>query len=278
MAWTEITRRQYRRDGLRYASDLTDAEWAVIEPYLPPAKPLGRPRETDLRAVVDAILYMARTGCQWRQLPKEFPPYPPCKAISTIGATVACSSGSISNCCWRCARSCRSRGEPVGWGDRQPIGQDHRERRAARLRCGQESEGPQAAYRDRYHRLDGRSRGPSGRCARSRRRAAALSKRSAGSIPWLRHVFADSGYAGDKLRTALRANSASGASKSSGVGSSDGFEVLPRRWVVERTLLGSIAYAASPRTSKPPSPAPSRGFSSPTSEQSPDASQGIDQK
>ena len=75
MAWTEITRRQYRREGLRYASDLTDAEWALIEPFLPPASPLGRPRETDLRAVVNAILYMASTGCQWRQLPKDFPPY-----------------------------------------------------------------------------------------------------------------------------------------------------------------------------------------------------------
>ena len=44
MAWTEITRRKYRRDGLRYASHLTDAEWALIEPLLPPASPLGRPR------------------------------------------------------------------------------------------------------------------------------------------------------------------------------------------------------------------------------------------
>ena len=75
MAWTEITRRKYRRDGLRYASDLTDAEWALIEPLLPPASQLGRPRETDLRCVVNAILYLASTGCQWRQLPKEFPPY-----------------------------------------------------------------------------------------------------------------------------------------------------------------------------------------------------------
>jgi len=75
MAWTEITRRKYRRDGLRYASHLADAEWALIEPLLRPASPLGRPHETDLRSVVNAILYMASIGCQWRQLPKEFPPY-----------------------------------------------------------------------------------------------------------------------------------------------------------------------------------------------------------
>ena len=75
MVWTEITRRHYRRDGLRYESDTTDAEWFVMEPLLPPASALGRPRATDMRAVIDAILYIASTGCQWRQLPKDFPPY-----------------------------------------------------------------------------------------------------------------------------------------------------------------------------------------------------------
>ena len=49
--WTEITRRKYEREGQRYASDLTDAEWAVIEPHMPAVKRLGRPRETELRAV-----------------------------------------------------------------------------------------------------------------------------------------------------------------------------------------------------------------------------------
>ena len=75
MAWTEITRRHYRREGLRYESDTTDAEWFVMQPLLPPASALGRPRATDLRTVIDAILYIASTGCQWRQLPKDFPPY-----------------------------------------------------------------------------------------------------------------------------------------------------------------------------------------------------------
>ena len=75
MAWSEITRRQYRREGLRYASDMTDAEWALIAPLMPVRREIGRPRETDLRAVVEALLYMAATGCQWRQVPKEFPPY-----------------------------------------------------------------------------------------------------------------------------------------------------------------------------------------------------------
>src|SRR5580700_9289011 len=73
--WTEITRRKYEREGQRYASDLTDAERALIEPHMPAVKRLGRPRETELRSVLDAILYIARTGCQWRMLPKDFPPF-----------------------------------------------------------------------------------------------------------------------------------------------------------------------------------------------------------
>jgi putative transposase len=56
-----------------YPSDVSDAQWALIEPHLP-VYPGGRPRTTNLRAVVDAILYLVRTGCQWRYLPKDFPP------------------------------------------------------------------------------------------------------------------------------------------------------------------------------------------------------------
>ena len=75
MAWTETTRSHYRREGLRYASDLTDAEWGLVEPFLPKPARRGRPRKTDLRRLVEAMLYMVSTGCQWRAIPKEFPPY-----------------------------------------------------------------------------------------------------------------------------------------------------------------------------------------------------------
>jgi putative transposase len=56
-----------------YPSDLTDAQWAVLEPLLPKAKPLGRPRKNDLRRVIDAIFYRNRNGCTWRALPHDFP-------------------------------------------------------------------------------------------------------------------------------------------------------------------------------------------------------------
>ena len=72
--WTETTRKKYAREGLRYASDMTDAEWAELEPLLPPAKCLGRPRTTEMRELVNALFYILRGGCAWRMLPKDFPP------------------------------------------------------------------------------------------------------------------------------------------------------------------------------------------------------------
>lgn len=74
MPWTETARREYRRDKPRYASDLTDREWDLIERFMPPPSRIGRPRTTDLREVMNAILYMAATGCQWAMLPKDLPP------------------------------------------------------------------------------------------------------------------------------------------------------------------------------------------------------------
>jgi putative transposase len=75
MPWTKTTRKQYRRNGLRYASDLTDREWQVIARLLPKPRRVGRPREVDLRVVMNAMLYILATGCQWRALPKDFPPF-----------------------------------------------------------------------------------------------------------------------------------------------------------------------------------------------------------
>ncbi len=75
MSSTEAARLEYRRETPRYAGDLTDREWALILPFMPPPKRLRRPRTTNLREVTNAILYNAATGCQWAMLPKEFPPY-----------------------------------------------------------------------------------------------------------------------------------------------------------------------------------------------------------
>lgn len=73
--WTELHRKAHERAGGRYPSGMTDGEWARPEPLIPPAKPGGRPRETNMREAINAIFYLLRTGCPWRYLPREgFPP------------------------------------------------------------------------------------------------------------------------------------------------------------------------------------------------------------
>ena len=74
MPWTNIARREHKRETDRYPSDLTDAEWLVIASLLPAAKNGGRKRTTELREVVNGILYIASSGCPWRMLPKDSPP------------------------------------------------------------------------------------------------------------------------------------------------------------------------------------------------------------
>ena len=72
--WTSKNRARYKRDHLRYPSDVTDEEWAHVGPLIPPAKRGGRKREVDARDVVDGIMYVLSTGCQWRYIPKDLPP------------------------------------------------------------------------------------------------------------------------------------------------------------------------------------------------------------
>ena len=72
--WTAADRERYGRDGLRYPSDLTEAEWALIAPLIRPAKRGGRRRSVVVREVMNGLLYVLETGCQWRHLPRDLPP------------------------------------------------------------------------------------------------------------------------------------------------------------------------------------------------------------
>ena len=72
--WTPETRSQHDRKGLRYTHDLTDQEWALVAPLIPPAKRGGNKRTVDVREIVNGLMYILGTGCQWRDIPKDLPP------------------------------------------------------------------------------------------------------------------------------------------------------------------------------------------------------------
>ena len=150
MPWTEITREQYRRDELRYASDMTDAEWRLIERLLPRAHRRGRPRRTDLRSVVEAMLYILSTGCQWRALPQEFPALFDSAGLFLCVAGYGTVAKDRQRSCLAGAKKARTRAKTDSRRDRQPKCADHAGRGAARLRRGETHLRPQAAYCDRY--------------------------------------------------------------------------------------------------------------------------------
>jgi transposase len=72
--WTDRNRARYDRSKLRYPSDLMDEEWQLVEPLIPPGKPGGGKRTVNMREVVNGLMYVLSTGCQWRAIPKDLPP------------------------------------------------------------------------------------------------------------------------------------------------------------------------------------------------------------
>ena len=94
--WTLENRAKYNRDHLRYPSDLTDDEWKYVEPLISPAKPGGGKRRTAMRAVMDGVMYILSTGCQWRYLAMRIDAGPPFSALLTLWLSMIAAVGLAS--------------------------------------------------------------------------------------------------------------------------------------------------------------------------------------
>jgi len=235
MAWTETTRQQYARSGARYASDCTDEEWAIVEPFMPAPSRVGRPRKTDLREVWNAIQYIAATGCQWAMLAKDFPPFT-----------------TVQHYFYRLRDSgvLDLLNEALVW--------------VARGLCGRAEE-PTAAIIDSQSVKTTEAGGPrgfdAGKKIKGRKRhivtdtqghmltgivhEASIQDRDGApvvigfaceSFPTITHIFADSGYAGERLKTALAEMNGRAIEIVKRPDDAKGFVLVARRWVVERTL------------------------------------------
>jgi transposase len=229
LMWTPTTRRQHSRDHLRYGSDLSDAEWAIIAPFMPPPARTGRRREWSMREIINAIFYVLRAGCAWRMLPKDFPPMTTVYGwflrfrreglFETInhhlvmsdrerqGREASPSAAVIDSQSVKTAEA----GGPRGYDGAKKI--NGRKRHAMVDTDGR-------ALVIHAHPAD----------VQDRDGAIPLLKASRKSFPFVELAFADSAYGAQRVKNAT--SIAIEVVKK--LADQVGFQVLPRRWVVER--------------------------------------------
>src|SRR3984885_2329075 len=199
--WTPPTRQQHSRPLTRYQTDLTDAEWCVIAPHLPRPCATGRPREWPMREIVNGIFYVMRAGCPWRLLPNDFPPW------ETIYRWFAA---------WRDDGRFERINHALVMADRERAGRDASPS-AAIIDCqsvktteaggarGYDA-GKKVNGRKRHALVDTDGRGlvlePHPASVQDRDGGCALLSLSRRLFPFIERVFADSGYAGEKVAKA----------------------------------------------------------------------------
>ena len=238
--WTAENRKRYDRSKQRYPSDLTDDEWVLVAPLILPAKRGGRRREVVVREIVNGIMYVLSTGCQWRALPKDLPPK------STVWAYLDLWSwdGTLGRIHHELYVKCREqlgreasptaaiidsqsvKSAEKGGGSIDPIGYD----------AGKKVKGKKRhilvdtlglLLHAIVHPAD----------IQDRDGGIPLLSTLFGLFPFLRKLFADGGYQGPQFQKALA--KILPELQSEIVKRSDqakGFAVLPKRWIVERTF------------------------------------------
>lgn len=227
--WTPTTRQQHSREHLRYGSDLSDAEWEIIAPYLPPAAETGRPRRWPMREIMNAIFYVLRSGCPWRMMPDCFPP------------TTTVYRWFVR---FREERVFETINHYLLMRDRERVGRQASPSAAvidSQSVKTAEAGGPRGY--DAGKKINGRKRhamvDTDGRALVVQARPASIQDRdgaipllqaSRNAFPFVEHAFADSAYAAGRVETATRITIEIVRKNPDQVG----FAVHRRRWVVER--------------------------------------------